>query len=73
MKQVWITMRQVTDGNISVGPRLHIERCFGILVAPGRHVKHSDMQLLEMVGYLSSIVNPLLTQNSKKKKFRFCF
>lgn len=24
-------------------------RCFGMLVCPGRHVKHSDMQLIGMV------------------------
>ena len=24
-------------------------RCFGLLVSPGRNVKHSDMQLIEMV------------------------
>ncbi|XP_076042421.1 rab GTPase-activating protein 1-like isoform X3 [Oratosquilla oratoria] len=28
---------------------LVIERCFGLLVAPGRRVKHADMHLLEMV------------------------
>ncbi|XP_044728360.1 rab GTPase-activating protein 1-like isoform X3 [Chrysoperla carnea] len=49
VKQIWISMKQVTDQAVSDGPHLHIERCFGILVAPGRHVKHSDMQLLEMV------------------------
>lgn len=31
------------------GPQLYIERCFGVLIAPGRHIRHSDMQLLEMV------------------------
>lgn len=28
-----------------------IERCFGILLAPGRSVKHADMRLLELVRY----------------------
>nr|XP_045587262.1 rab GTPase-activating protein 1-like isoform X3 [Procambarus clarkii] len=28
---------------------LNVERCFGLLVAPGRRVKHADMNLLEMV------------------------
>lgn len=28
---------------------LYIERCFGILLAPARGVKHPDMRLLEMV------------------------
>ncbi|CAH1128718.1 unnamed protein product [Ceutorhynchus assimilis] len=42
-KQISIGIKQVSDN----GPQLIIERCFGVLVAPGRHVKHSDMQLLE--------------------------
>ncbi|KAK7066764.1 Rab GTPase-activating protein 1 [Halocaridina rubra] len=28
---------------------LVVERCFGLLIAPGRRVKHADMNLLEMV------------------------
>ncbi|CAH0552956.1 unnamed protein product, partial [Brassicogethes aeneus] len=44
-KQLAIGIRQVSDN----GPQLHIERCFGVLIAAGRHVKHSDMQLLEMI------------------------
>ncbi|CAG9815561.1 unnamed protein product [Phaedon cochleariae] len=43
-KQLCFVIRQVSDN----GPQLCIERCFGVLVAAGRHVKHSDMQLLEM-------------------------
>ncbi|XP_066246737.1 rab GTPase-activating protein 1-like isoform X2 [Euwallacea similis] len=43
-KQLSISIKQVSDN----GPQLVIERCFGVLVAPGRHVKHSDMRLLEM-------------------------
>lgn len=43
-KEICISIRQVSDN----GPHLFIERCFGILVAAGKHVKHSDMQLLEM-------------------------
>ncbi|GFO45709.1 Rab GTPase-activating protein 1, partial [Plakobranchus ocellatus] len=32
------------------GPReIRIERCFGLLISPGRNVQHSDMQLIEMV------------------------
>lgn len=46
-KQLCINIKQVSDD----GPQLCIERCFGVLLAAGRHVKHSDMQLLEMVGY----------------------
>lgn len=44
-KQLCLSIRQVSDN----GPQLHIERCFGVLVAAGRHVRHPDMQLLEMV------------------------
>ncbi|XP_072386845.1 rab GTPase-activating protein 1-like isoform X1 [Diabrotica undecimpunctata] len=43
-KQLCLSIRQVSDN----GPHLFIERCFGVLVAAGRHVKHSDMRLLEM-------------------------
>ena len=28
---------------------VQVERCFGMLVSPGRNVRHSDMQLLEDV------------------------
>ncbi|XP_050663821.1 rab GTPase-activating protein 1-like isoform X2 [Leptidea sinapis] len=56
-KQVTINVKQVTsnldtevdDMTTSYTGGLYIERCFGILLAPGRSVKHSDMQLLEMV------------------------
>ncbi|XP_026764176.2 rab GTPase-activating protein 1-like isoform X2 [Galleria mellonella] len=56
-KQVTINVQQVTN-NVQIEPDdlqtsyiggLYIERCFGILLAPGRSVKHSDMRLLEMV------------------------
>ncbi|KAJ8945811.1 hypothetical protein NQ314_009033, partial [Rhamnusium bicolor] len=43
-RQLCLSIRQVSDN----GPQLFIERCFGVLVAAGRHVRHSDMQLLEM-------------------------
>ncbi|GBP27822.1 Rab GTPase-activating protein 1 [Eumeta japonica] len=57
-KQVTITVQQVSnnmqqqdsDDLLNTFPGgLIIERCFGILLAPGRSVKHSDMRLLEMV------------------------
>ncbi|RVE53242.1 hypothetical protein evm_002075 [Chilo suppressalis] len=56
-KQVTINVRQVTnnvqpeteDQQLTYTGGLFIERCFGILLAPGRSVKHSDMRLLEMV------------------------
>lgn len=37
---------------------LRIEKCFGVLVSPGRRVKHSDMQLLEMVNFSVSAAFP---------------
>ncbi|XP_014214371.1 rab GTPase-activating protein 1-like isoform X2 [Copidosoma floridanum] len=44
-KQVCLSIQQVKEGGIS----LEVERCFGVLVSPGRNVKHSDMRLLEMI------------------------
>ncbi|XP_043253805.1 rab GTPase-activating protein 1-like [Colletes gigas] len=45
-KQVCLSIQQVSskEGGIT----LELERCFGVLVSPGRNVKHSDMRLLEM-------------------------
>lgn len=45
-KQIYLTIQQVSskEGGII----LDVERCFGVLVSPGRNVKHSDMRLLEM-------------------------
>uniref|UniRef100_A0AAR5PSH0 Rab-GAP TBC domain-containing protein n=1 Tax=Dendroctonus ponderosae TaxID=77166 RepID=A0AAR5PSH0_DENPD len=43
LKQLLISIKQVSDN----GPHLVIERCFGVLIASGRHVRHSDMRLLE--------------------------
>ncbi|XP_015113735.1 rab GTPase-activating protein 1-like [Diachasma alloeum] len=45
-KQVCLSIQQVSskEGGIT----LEVERCFGVLVSPGRNVKHSDMRLLEM-------------------------
>ena len=45
-KKIFITVLQVNDTS---NLELPIERCFGLLVSPGRNVKHSDMHLLEMV------------------------
>lgn len=44
-KILCLTVQQVSGNE----RQLEIERCFGVLVSPGRNVKHSDMQLLEMV------------------------
>ena len=46
-KQVVVTVHQVNSQNNSC--RLGIERCFGMLVSPGRNVRHVDMQLIEHV------------------------
>ncbi|KAL4091109.1 hypothetical protein QTP88_025849 [Uroleucon formosanum] len=46
-KQVCLTINQVVSGTQQ--RILHLERCFGVLVCPGRNVKQSDMQLLDMV------------------------
>ncbi|XP_017880898.1 rab GTPase-activating protein 1-like isoform X3 [Ceratina calcarata] len=45
-KHVCLSIQQVSskEGGIT----LEVERCFGVLVSPGRNVKHSDMRLLEM-------------------------
>jgi len=43
-KHVVVSLCQVSDNN-----KLKVERCFGMLVSPGRNVRHSDMQLLEQV------------------------
>ena len=45
VKRVVVTLCQISDNLTS----LRVERCFGMLVSPGRNVRHSDMQLLEGV------------------------
>ena len=45
-----LLLPQVSDNLTS----LKVERCFGMLVSPGRNVRHSDMQLLEGVKMVSS-------------------
>lgn len=39
---------------------LQLERCFGVLVCPGRNVKQSDMQLLDMVNLAPKIYKNML-------------
>ncbi|XP_070602832.1 rab GTPase-activating protein 1-like isoform X5 [Erythrolamprus reginae] len=41
-KKVVITIQQISNKELA------IERCFGMLLSPGRNVKNSDMQLLDM-------------------------
>ena len=46
-KKVVVSVHQVNSQNNSC--RLGVERCFGMLVSPGRNVRHVDMQLIEHV------------------------
>ncbi|XP_054717998.1 rab GTPase-activating protein 1-like [Uloborus diversus] len=46
-KSVTLTVQQVSDNR-----ELVIERCFGLLISPGRNVRNSDMQLVEMVSFV---------------------
>ncbi|XP_035792291.1 rab GTPase-activating protein 1-like [Anopheles albimanus] len=50
-KEVCITVRQVPSEQF---PPLLVERCFGVLLSPGKIVRQADMQLLDMVsmGYV---------------------
>jgi len=57
-KQVCLTINQVISGTQQ--RILHLERCFGVLVCPGRNVKQSDMQLLDMVSCYSSYLSKIL-------------
>ena len=58
-KSVVISLCQVSD-NLT---QLKVDRCFGMLVSPGRNVRHSDMQLLESVR-MSSAMNQWQIQGS---------
>lgn len=42
-KQIVVTIQQLTNQT------LEIERCFGVLMCPGRNVSHKDMQLLQTI------------------------
>ena len=44
-RRVTVSVRQPGEER----PPLAIERCFGLLVAPGKNVPHGQMTLLEMV------------------------
>ncbi|XP_035208597.1 rab GTPase-activating protein 1-like [Stegodyphus dumicola] len=45
-KSVTLTVQQVSDNK-----ELVIDRCFGLLISPGRNVRNSDMQLIEMISF----------------------
>ncbi|XP_042874491.1 rab GTPase-activating protein 1-like isoform X2 [Penaeus japonicus] len=50
---------------------LCVQRCFGLLVAPGRRVKHADMNLLEMGGkYCNHLQLQEQTNNHDKRKMQ---
>lgn len=51
-KEVCITVKQTPSDKLAP---LFIERCFGVLLSPGKLVRQGDMQLLDMVsmGYTS--------------------
>ncbi|XP_055528885.1 rab GTPase-activating protein 1-like isoform X2 [Wyeomyia smithii] len=50
-KEVCIVVKQIPS---ELYPALYIERCFGVLLSPGKIVRQADMQLLDMVnmGYI---------------------
>ncbi len=48
-KKVVVTVQQIGGST-----RLSVERCFGMLVSPGKNVRHADMQLLEKVTMATS-------------------
>ena len=52
-KKVIITVQQISNNSCI----LNVERCFGMLVSPGRNVRHADMQLLEHVTMATSSPN----------------
>ncbi|XP_055297709.1 rab GTPase-activating protein 1-like isoform X3 [Sitodiplosis mosellana] len=45
-KELTITVNQTPPSNL---PMLYIERCFGVLLNPGKLLRQADMQLLDMV------------------------
>lgn len=45
-KELSITVKQSPPPNL---PILNIERCFGVLLSPGKLIRQADMQLLDMV------------------------
>jgi len=46
-KHIVVTVQQVGDGK----GEFIVERCFGLLLSPGRHVRHSDMHLVERLSW----------------------
>ena len=52
-KKVVVTVQQISRNSC----HLNVERCFGMLVSPGRNVRHADMQLLEHVTMATTTSN----------------
>lgn len=61
-KKVVVSVQQISQNSC----KLAVERCFGMLVSPGRNVRHADMQLLEQV----TMATTNSEQNEVKKKIR---
>ncbi len=57
-KQIVIQIQQLT------GQTLEIERCFGVLMCPGRNVSHKDMQLLQTISMGKSSATHTSNDNS---------
>lgn len=51
-KKIVVTVQQISSNK-----ELQVDRCFGILVSPGRNVRHSDMQLIELESTTKNIVS----------------
>ncbi|GAB0100177.1 rab GTPase-activating protein 1-like [Sergentomyia squamirostris] len=54
-KEVHITVKQTPS---EVLPTLSIERCFGVLLTPGKMIREADMQLLDMVNMGYAKIDP---------------
>lgn len=50
-KSVVLTVQQISDNK-----ELIIDRCFGLLISPGRNIRNSDMQLIEMMSFTKPAV-----------------
>ena len=53
-KKVMVSVQQISRNSCNLG----VERCFGMLVSPGRNVRHADMQLLEHVTMANTTLVP---------------
>lgn len=59
-KELTITVNQTPPANL---PVLFIERCFGVLLNPGKLVRQADMQLLDMVSMGYTKTEHQISQN----------